>query len=148
MKQRLLLTFLLCALNISALFAQISNTETTITLASGSSPSRWVCQENNIASSDANNVYQVYIEYEDGDNYGMFTRLPAIGYYNCTVTNSPNGYGPNIVISVPGATFPTVNNTMLMWDLVQTKGRVFLRNTSTSVDYSQVWEYDEYRCPW
>lgn len=147
MKTRLLLFLALCAASLNGLIAQISNTETTIMLASSAPLPSQICPWNNVPSSSAGNVYQVYIEFEDGDNFGANKRLPTTGTYNCTVTNTPNSYGANIFIDVPAANFPTVNNTSLMWDLVQTKGVVHLINTTTNTTYHQFWEYDQYRCP-
>jgi hypothetical protein len=147
MKKHLLFLASTLLLATPLLFAQISNTETVITLASSAPlPSR-VCFWNNIPSSGPGNVYQVYIEFEDGDNLGAPKRLPATGYYNCTVTNTPNSFGPNIVIDAPAAAFPTPSNTIFGWSLVDTKGKVTLLNTSTNVTTHQIFEYDQYVCP-
>jgi hypothetical protein len=146
MKKKSFLPVLLCLLYAPQLFAQISNTETNITLSSINFVPSQVCQWINPPSSNAGNLYEMYIEYEDGDNFGLPNRMPATGYSSCTVTNTPNAFGANISIDVPTANFPTVNNTIFAWDLVMTRGRVVLKNLTTTTEYIQHWEYDQYVC--
>lgn len=152
MRKRLLLAGLLCTMGINTLMAQISNTETTITLTStlnmSCHPRRVHPQFDFMPSSSPSNVYQMYIEFIHWDNPGIMTRMPASGYYNCTVTNTFTANGPVISIDVPGAVFPTVDNTVLMWDFMYTLGKVYLVNTSTNTTYSQNWEYDQFYCTW
>lgn len=143
---RILLFILLCHVSVAGLFSQISNTATYIKLESISFPPSRVCPWNDVPPSSAGHVYQMYIEYADGDNSGAPGRMPTSGYYNCTVTNTPNSYGPSIGITVPGASFPTPANTALGWDLVQTTGVVVLKNLTTNTEYHQSWEYDQYVC--
>lgn len=148
MRQRLFVLFMLCLAGMPNLFAQISNTATTITLSSSSFVPSQVCSWNNVASSGPGVSYEMSVGFEDGDDFGNWKILPASGYYSCTVTNTPNSNGPNIVINVPGAVFPTTSNTINGWDLAMTKGTVTLRKITSSgvTTYYQPWEYDQYVC--
>lgn len=145
MKQRLLLPVLLCLVNMPSLFAQISNTETNITLTSYAMVDGMVCSD--VPSTGPGHAYRMYVLFEDGDNLGIPKRLPATDYYSCVLTKTTNSIGPVISMDVPGANFPTVNNTSLGWDLQQTKGVVFWEDIIGGGTYHQRWEYNQLICP-